>query len=259
MAIVTTVPRLPVQKTSIPPTGKNVAKKKVAKKAITPIAKIAPQTYTNTANAAPTPVGTPPSAGTLNTLFPSTRMFEPENYQGSPLYQFQVKSGEDQLAKSLAAKGMTGSGSAIRQELNIPMQAAAQDTDRMTRIASENADRLKSFQDNEAMRQERAGNNQWDRAYSIASLMAAQSPWNAAVGGLNSIAGYQDASGQANANYLKDAYKRVFAAPSGGGFTPRPLPSGPDFSNVNAQSASAENSSNQGWLNLLARGLGSFF
>jgi hypothetical protein len=231
-------------------------KKKVVKAATAPV--VAPQTYTNTANAAPTtPTG--PSAGTLNTLFPSTRMFEPENYSGSPLYKFQVQSGQDQLAKSLAAKGMTGSGSAIKQELNIPMMAAAQDTDRMTRIASENADRLKSFQDNEALRQERAGNNQWDRAYSLASLMASQSPWSEAVGGLNSMSGYKNDAGQANANYLRDAYQRIFASPGQSSFVPRPLPSGPDYSSVNAQAASANNSSNQGWLNLLAQGLGSFF
>lgn len=210
-----------------------------------------------------TPAPATPAPGTAETLFPSTRMFEPQNYEGSPLYQFQLKEGQKQVARSLAARGLTNSGYGIEQELNVPLRAAAQDTDRMTRIASENADRLKSFQDNEALRLERQGNNQWDRAYSIAQLMADQSPWNAAVAGLNNSADVVSAAGNAQANYLRDAYGRIIpnsgGGGGGGGGTPIQLPSGPDYSNITPLQIKGDYSSNNGWMNILTNGLTSLF
>lgn len=195
-------------------------------------------------------------------------MFEPKNYEGSPLYQFQVKSGMDQLTKSLAARGLYNSGKAIQDEINIPLQAAAQDTDRMTRVASENADRLKSFQDNEALRLERAGNAQWDRQFNLASLMAQQSPWAASLAGLNNTADLTKQSGDAQANYLRDAYNRIIASPGGGGrrgggsgtaATPIPVPTGPDYSNITPTQIGGDYSSNKGWLNILTGLAGSLF
>ncbi len=198
-----------------------------------------------------------PSQDTLNTLFPSERIFEPKNYQGSPLYQFQVQEGQKQLAKSLAAKGLTNSGSAIEQELNIPMRAAAADTDRITRLASENADRLQSLQSNEALRQERAGNNQWDRAYSLAQLMAEQSPWQGALSGLNNYASTTEAAGTAQANFLKDFLRATGGG--GGGFTPIPVPSGPNFSNITPAQIQGNAASNAGWQGLLTNFLTNLF
>lgn len=233
----------------------------------TPVANpnpINPQDYSNITNATPAPVQQP-SPGTVETLFPSTRMFEPKNYEGSPLYKFQVQQGQKQLSKSLAARGLNNSGHAIEEELNIPLRAAAQDTDRMTRIASENADRLKSFQDNEALRLERAGNNQWDRAYSLASLMAQQSPWAGALAGLNNTADITSEAGKAQANFLQDYYKRVIASgggrggSGGGGGTPVALPTGPDYSNIMPTQIAADYSSNNGWMNLLTKGLSNLF
>lgn len=237
--------------------------------AATPVADAAPTGVTPVdnspiANAAP---GTPssPSPGTVETLFPSTRMFEPQNYEGSPLYKFQVQQGQKQLSKSLAARGLSNSGHAIEEELNIPLRAAAQDTDRITRIASENADRLKSFQDNEALRQERAGNTQWDRSFNLAELMANQSPWVGALAGLNNTANLTQDAGNAEANYLKEAYKRIIAASGGGGgggsggggssAQPLTVPTGPNYSNITPQQIVANNSSNNGWTNILTTAL----
>lgn len=207
------------------------------------------------------PAATPPSQDQLETLFPSTRMFEPQNYEGSPLYQFQVKEGLDQVSKSLAARGLTNSGAGIRAELNVPMMAAAQDTDRMTRIASENANRLESFQNNEALRQERAGNNQWDRMYSLAQLMAQQSPWDAAVGGLDSSATIMNAQGQSQANFLKDYYQRIIAAGGGGGGGGQPgvMPTGPDYSNIIPAQINANYDSSKGWGNIFTQALAGLF
>jgi len=84
---------------------------------------VAPTTETPAATQ-PAAATTPSTAapGTPETLFPSTRMFEPENYQGSPLYQFQLKEGQKQVAKSLAARGLTNSGRGIEEELDVPLR-----------------------------------------------------------------------------------------------------------------------------------------
>lgn len=210
------------------------------------------------ANAQP-PAPTSPTQDTTNTVFPNSQMFEPKNYQGSPLYQFQVKTGEDQLAKSLAAKGLTNSGAAIQQELNIPMMAAAQDTDRMQQNANNNANRLQSYQMAEADRLERAGNNQWDRGLSLAQLMAQQSPWQAALGGLDQTGSLTKEQGKSLANYLASQYSRGGGGRRGGsGFTPIALPSGPDFSNIQPAQISGNQSSSNGWQNVITGLLGSF-
>jgi len=205
-----------------------------------------------------------PNAGreNANTLFPNTRMFEPQNYEGSPLYKFQVQEGQNQLTRSLAARGLSNSGKAIRDELNIPMMAAAQDTDRMTRVASENADRLQSMQQNEALRLERAGDNQWSRAFSLADLMASQSPWAAGLAGLNNSADLRKGKGDAKANYLRDAYGRVFGGGGGGGGAARapvPLPAGPNYTNLMPAQIAANGVSNNGWMDILTSGLGGLF
>lgn len=210
------------------------------------------------------PPTTPPMTelppGTTETLFPNTRMFEPKNYEGSPLYQFQLKEGQKQLARSLAAKGLTNSGHAIEEELAIPMRAAAQDTDRMTRIASENADRLYNFQNNEALRKERMGNAQWDRAYGLAELMSRESPWNEAFSAVDSTGKYKQAKGQAHANFLSNYYKTVLGPMAGGGGRqPLPLPSGPDYSNIDLQQINADRTSNDNWIDLLTTGIANLF
>ncbi len=221
-----------------------------------PSATIQPLNTSNVSSAAP---GATPANNTEG-LFPDTRMFEPKNYEGSPLYQFQLKEGQKQVGKSLAARGLTNSGAGIEAELNVPLRAAAQDTDRMTRVASENADRLYNTQRDEALRLERAGNAQWDRSYDIATLMANQSPWNEAVGGLNSYANTVGKKGNAQANFLSQYYNRVMPG-GGGGYQAPPVavPSGPNYTNIDPTAISGNWASNNNWQNILMQGLGSIF
>lgn len=198
------------------------------------------------------------SADNTNTLFPTERIFEPQNYQGSPLYQFQVKAGEDQLDKSLAARGLSNSGKGIRDEFNIPMQAAAQDTQRIQQVATDNANRLQQIQSDEAGRLERAGNNEWDRSFSLAQLMAAQSPWQGALAGLNNSADLTNQAGQSQANFLKNYYNKVSGG-GGGGQLPAQLPSGPNYGNINPAQIQQNQASNNGWQSLLQNALQSLF
>jgi hypothetical protein len=209
---------------------------------------------------AATPAPAAPSQDVANNLFPSERMFEPKNYQGSPLYQFQVQQGQKQLGRSLAARGLTNSGKGIEEELNIPMMAAAQDTDRMSRVAENNANRLQTMQENEAMRRERAGNTQWDRQFSLAELMARESPWAASLEGLGAYGDNTKAAGSAYADYLRNAFTRAIGGGGGGaGFTPTQLPSGPDYSMIDLAGINSKGNSSTNWLNIIGQGLGSFF
>lgn len=227
---------------------------KIPKTAAPAAPTIPQQTFSNIAaptQAAPAPTDT---AG----VFPNSQMFEPQNYQGSPLYQFQVKAGLDQVDKSLASRGLTDSGYGIKQELNVPMMAAAQDTQRMQQNADNNANRLQTYQIDQANRQDAASNSQWSRMMDLATLMSGESPWAAAVGGLNSTGQTMDAAGQANANFLQNYYRKVTA--KGGGYTPIPTPSGgPDYSNVDLAAMTGNQTSNQGWSNLLNNALMSIF
>lgn len=209
--------------------------------------------------AAPTPVAAPAATAApnnTNTLFPNTRMFEPENYEGSPLYKFQVDQGQKQLAKSLASRGLTNSGYGIEQELGIPLRAAAADTQRMTDVASQNADRLATMQQNESGRLEREGNNQWNRMYQTAGLMAQQSPWQASLNGLDNSAIALGNRGQDQMNFLRDYYQKQFApamgpmvvtAPQGA-----PPAATPNFNASNFAAQVSNSSQNQGWADWLS-------
>lgn len=240
----------------IPRVTKPVVKKPLAPVTTPPVANPIPAVdNSNIANATP-PAASAPNEAITNTLFPTEKIFEPQNYQGSPLYQFQLQEGQKQVQKSLAARGLTNSGYGITQELNVPLRAAAQDTARMTDLASQNANRLQQIQADEAGRLERAGNNQWDRGFSLASLMAAQSPWNAAFSGVNSSADATSAAGKANANFLANYYKKTSAglrAPPS-----VPIPSGPNYNNINPAQISGNQSSSNGWLNIGTSLLSSF-
>lgn len=239
----------------------NSVRAKIPKAPTAPAMATPTQTTSTPEASIPATGGAPvvPGQSSAEALFPGTRMFEPQNYEGSPLYKFQVQEGQKQLAKSLAAKGLTGSGKAIEDELNVNLRAAAQDTDRMTRIASENADRLYNMQNNEALRQERAGNSQWDRQFSLAQLMAEQSPWSAALAGLNNTADLTSAQGKEQANYLREAIRRAIASGGGGGGVRATVPAGPDYSNIDLAGLTGGASSRSGWTNLLTQGLASLF
>lgn len=201
---------------------------------------------------APAQVPQQPAPGTSQTLFPNARMFEPQNYEGSPLYKFQVQEGQKQLGKSLAARGLSNSGYGIEQELNIPLRAAAQDTERMTAVAMDNANRLQTMQENESNRLENQSNNQWKRMYDAASLMSAQSPWADAMGAVNSSASLGENQANTQANFLRDYYQRVFAPPPVTPAVNAPAPVQPDNSGSQFADSMASASRNQDILDFIS-------
>lgn len=198
------------------------------------------------------PPATPPGgdSGTADGLFPTAQMFE-KGFAGDPLYDFQVKEGLNQVDKSLAARGLTNSGAGIRAELDVPAQASALAANRMQQLATDNANRLYNVQQNEANRLYNTGNDQWNHALSLAQLMASQSPYDSALAGLNNTASLTKEQSKAQANYLAQAYKKVFGGGGGGAApVPIPVPGGPDYSNIIPTQIAGNTSSNNGWLNL---------
>lgn len=215
----------------------------------------------------PPPAAAPPvnDTGTnnaANTIFPNSRMFEEENYAGSPLYQFQLKEGNKQLDRSLAKRGLSQSGAGIVEEIGMNNRIAAQDTDRMSRVAEGNASRLERMQLQESLRQERAGNTAFDQNLSIAELMSRSDPFQTAYDGKQTGAKVKQANATRHAAYLRSLYDLMGSGGGGGaaapGLPPLGIPSGPDNSGSTLAGVNADNASNSDWMKWLQQGLGSY-
>ena len=183
-------------------------------------------------------------------LFPNQRAFEYQNWQGSPLYQFQQTEGLKAIDRKLAAEGKLGSGFQFDQYRNFLTNLGAQESERASGVAQQEANRLQQMQENESQRRERASNSAWDRQFSVMQLMSQQNPMGYAVNGTNNLG---DAYGQmANKryDYLSSQYPR---ASGGGGYVAPPylppVPSGPDYSGFNAQQSQNDAVQNNNYYN----------
>lgn len=185
-------------------------------------------------------------------LFPNQRAFEPKNYEGSPLYQFQRDQGMKMLDRKLAAEGKLGSGFQFDQYRNFLTELGAQESERASQVAQQEANRLQTMQENEAQRRERVGNNAWDRNFSLMELMSRQNPMGYAVQGTNNLGDAYGTMADKRYGYISSQYPRVSG---GGGYVPPPyLPppaSGPDYSGFNAQIPQNEAVQNNNYYNAL--------
>lgn len=190
----------------------------------------------------------------VNALFPGQRAFLPENYQGSPLYQFQANEGQKRLDKMYAARGLTGSGAEIGGNTQFLNELGARESDRQQGVAQTEADRLYNFYQDEANRKERVGNEQFDRAYSLTDLALSQNPMQYTYGAAGDLANQYNQQGQINANYRKDRYGRVRGGGGGGGGGgypapfQAPFPTSPNFTGIDLQSPVLNQNSNFGWM-----------
>lgn len=190
-------------------------------------------------------------------LFPNVRAFEPKNYEGSPLYQFQKKEGLKDLEKLMSARGLTKSGAEVEANSKFLSDVGAQEAQRQQGVAQQEADRLERMQQAESQRLTGAGNDQFDRQYKILELMSRQSPMEYAYGGMNRASDLDLQRAKAQAQYLSQAYARPTVGMSSGGgggrsgggsvkqapFMP-PFPTGPDYSAIN-QAQIFSNGANQ--------------
>lgn len=171
-----------------------------------------------------------------NALFPNVRAFEPENYEGSPMYKFQLQEGQRALDRLYASRGLVNSGAEIEGNQRFVTDLGAREADRAQKIAETEADRLERMQLQEANRLERVDNNNFDRMYSILQLMANQSPLELGYRGASDSASLKDSFGSNMANYYSQAYPNLTGGlPGPSNFTPPfvpPFPSQPNYGNV---------------------------
>ena len=210
---------------------------------------------------APAPAPQPdPNAG--EALFPSARNFTPKDYEGDPLYQFQLKQGQKALGSSLAAKGLRNSGAAIEQELDLPLRLAAQNSERMNTNAQKDADRYAALGENEANRLERREDAGWRRAYDWTSLGLDQSPWAQAYSGLGSLGDLNSAEGKSLAQAIMASVSGGGGGGrGGGGSTPfvAPPPGQPNYINTNPNNIFGDASSSAGYGSIVSDLLASIF
>jgi hypothetical protein len=68
-------------------------------------------------------------------------MYEPENFEGSPLYQFQKQKGMHDLEKLMAARGLTNSGAEIQANSDFLAQLGATEAEKQRQYAQGDLDR----------------------------------------------------------------------------------------------------------------------
>lgn len=84
--------------------------------------------------------------------------YEPKNFEGSPLYQFQKQKGLSDMEKLMSSRGLTGSGAEVQANSDFLANLNAQEAEKQRQYADQQAQR------NQAMMQFVANFDQADRA-----------------------------------------------------------------------------------------------
>lgn len=200
-----------------------------------------------------------------NALFPSMRAFEPENYEGSPMYKFQQQKGEESIRRSLAKRGLLDSGAEIEALADFNTELGAVESDKARGYADKEADRLERIQQNESLRRERGAGRSSDDLYRWTQMMLDQNPMDYAFSGTEKAAGNIGDSSSALAAYLRDRYPRSFPSGGGGGggggsgaYIP-PFPTGPDFSEIDRLGSLGGSSSENSYWNTIKNTIAGLF
>lgn len=195
-------------------------------------------------------------------LFPSIRAMEPQNYMGSPLYDFQKKKGEEAINRVLAKRGLLNSGAEIQAISDFNTELGATEADKARGYAEKEADRLERIQQQEANRLMNRDDANFDRTYKWTDLMLRQNPMQYAMGGLDAYGNNISKEAKTEADYYNQLYQRAVGGGGGGGskmpFIP-PFPSGPDYSQIDSLAALGGGSSNNRFFNSILKGIGSIF
>ena len=184
----------------------------------------------------------------MNTM----QAYEPKNFEGSPLYQFQKQKGVQDMEKLMAARGLTGSGAEIQANSDFLVNLNAQESEKQRQYADQTAQRQQQamqFIANFDQQEKNALRDQWnadldrqtnigqfeanrgDRRQELATnflsnLLGLQSQNDIArisQGGLNSQTGLSQELMKALAGFTANNYARSYGG--GGGVAPTP-PSG---------------------------------
>lgn len=212
-----------------------------------------PSTATNQPAATQDPQATQPTP-----QMRTYRDFLPSNIEASPLYQWRLQEGQKALDSQLAAQGLTGSGKQIKEAVGLTNQLSAEELDRATKLAQDEANRYERVTQNQADFAAGREDAQTGNLFRLASMYLDQNPMNYALQGTNQYANTLGQQGNNNANVRADNYRRV----SGGARGPAPVydpgyPSGPNYSQSNIIQAGNGYSNTRGWSNALSNFLGS--
>ena len=185
----------------------------------------------------------------LNTM----QAYEPQNYQGSPLYQFQKEKGMQDLEKLMAARGLTGSGAEVQANSDFLGKLNAEESEKARQYAEQaanrqqqamqfianydrgerdaqlaqantNTDRRIDLQKFDAQRGDRRGEVMTNFLTNILGLQANNNVANLASSGLSSSTALSKAMADMLGQYNSNNYARSYS--SGGGTPPTPPTSG---------------------------------
>lgn len=177
----------------------------------------------------PQPMGQD-QAGTMKTY----NDFLPADVQSSPMFNYRLKQGQQQLDARLAAQGLSGSGAQIRQDLDLVNGLTADETERAMNLAKGEADRYERIAQNQSEMGLRREENQTRNMFDLTRLYLDQNPMQFAYQGTQQYGKATDERGANNARVVRDSYGRVYSR--GGGTPPvydPGYPSAPDYSRVN--------------------------
>lgn len=211
-------------------------------------------------------VGDPPpgSSGTPDptSFFPSMSAFEPQNYQGSPLYQWQQQQGTDALNKVLSKRGLLNSGAEIQANSDFQTALGAGEADKARGYAENDADRYERLADNASSVEQRSSEDASDDLFRWTQLGLQQNPANASFTGTGNYAGAVGNTANSLASFLASNYAHVSGGGGGGSsassITP-PFPSGPDYSNINTVNSVASGQNSNSMWNAITSALPSLF
>jgi len=184
------------------------------------------------------------------TLFGNELQWLPENYQGSPMYQWQKQQGQKELNNLLSARGLVGSGAEL--ETNAQLQAAlnASEADRISDLLEAEGGRFQTLLQNAANSSERQGDEGWNRLMGILNFLGTTSPMSSAYGAASQSGSNAISIAQALANL------GLSAASAGG---PEVLPTGENTSGISMLNNLFGNQNNLTTGNLITSMLGTLF
>lgn len=185
----------------------------------------------------------------MNTM----QAYEPKNFEGSPLYQFQKQKGMQDMEKLMAARGLTGSGAEVQANSDFLVNLNAQESEKQRQYADQAAQRQQQamqFIANFDQAEKNALRDQWntdldrqtnisqfeanrgDRRQELATsflsnilgLQSQNDIARIAQGGLNSQSALTEQLMKAISGFTANNYARSYGG--GGGAAPTPPSSG---------------------------------